>query len=129
MEKTLVVKIPFSTLKKGDVFKLTKDKKFYSCESKQDYTDKNVHTRCQNETIISVKYAEHLTEEGYLECEKDSKFVNIFDEIDRLLNAYDKELSEIPDTMKDSPECLKVEKHTVLSNLIKVLTYLKNLKK
>jgi hypothetical protein len=73
-----------------------------------------------------------LVEDGYLEevNEKaNAKFVNVFDEIEKLLNAYQEELKLIPETMKESPECLRVERTTVLMNMIKVLSYLKTLRK
>ena len=49
-----------------------------------------------------------------------------------LLNAikkYSKDLNGIDNEYKDMPECLKVEKVTVIKNLLKLLTYLKSLKK
>lgn len=56
-------------------------------------------------------------------------FVNVFDEIDNMLDAYTKDLKNINTDMDNAPECLKVEKTTVLKNLIKTLNYLKNLRK
>ena len=58
-----------------------------------------------------------------------SSFVNVFDEIDDMLIKYNADLHNIDKDMKGQPECLKVEKPTVLSNLIKVLTHLKGLRK
>ena len=56
-------------------------------------------------------------------------FVNVFNAIDNMLDTYKSDLKNIDIDMSDAPECLKVEKTTVLRNLIKTLDYLKNLKK
>ena len=56
-------------------------------------------------------------------------FVNIFDQIDALIDSYTYELNTIDESMKDSPACMKVEKETVLRNMIKLLDHLKSLKK
>ena len=40
-----------------------------------------------------------------------------------------KELKNIDKDMKDQPTCLKVEKTTVLNNMIKLLNHLKGLKR
>jgi hypothetical protein len=56
-------------------------------------------------------------------------FVNIFDEIDTLLNQYSSQLSTIEKDMKDLPACFRVERETVLQNMITLLKHLKSLKK
>ena len=67
---------------------------------------------------------------GILENAKtDKSFVNVFDEIDNMINTYSTELKNIDKDMANSPECLKVEKTTVLQNLIKTLDHLKTLRK
>lgn len=132
MNKTLKVKFPFfSTLEEGDTFELTEDKKFYVCKSEHKYEECGMKVKYNSETVIPAKSAKELIENGslYSEEPKVNSFVNVFDEIDNLLKKYEFELSEIDNTMKDSPECLKVEKLTVLRNLIQVLSYLKSLKK
>ena len=80
---------------------------------------------------ISVDHAKELVKEGYLseEVVAQDKFINVFDEIDALLKQYNHDLDEVNQDKEEVPACLKVEKTTVLSNLIKVLTHLKNLKK
>jgi hypothetical protein len=46
-----------------------------------------------------------------------------------MLEEYNEELGNIDDDMADEPACLKVEKETVLRNMIKVLEHLNSLKK
>lgn len=83
---------------------------------------------------ISPAYADELIEQGYLvpeqlEKKANSQFVNVFSEIDTLLDKYNTEFSNLEKDYKDAPQCLKVEKATVLNNMITVLKHLKNLKK
>lgn len=59
--------------------------------------------------------------------EKAEPFINVFDEIDSLIEKYTYDLNNIDG--QDMPECMKVEQRTVMLNLIKVLNYLKGLKK
>ena len=137
MAKVLRVIDPFFDMNVGDTFTLTEDGKFYVFEKNEEFHTANVGSDSDMTSSykscfkISQKWAKQLIEDGYLEevDTKDNKFVNVFDEIDKLLNEYNTELKNIPDTMKETPECLKVERTTVLSNIIKVLSYLKTLRK
>jgi hypothetical protein len=63
------------------------------------------------------------------ENEKNDKFVNVFDEIHDMLETYTEELSNIDEDMANQPACLKIEKETVLRNLINALSHLNSLKK
>ena len=82
---------------------------------------------------ISTSYAEDLIKQGYLKNDdietSKSTFVNVFTEIDNLLNKYQDELRNIDEDYANMPQCMKVEKVTVLDNMITVLNHLKNLKK
>ena len=83
---------------------------------------------------ISAEYAKILVGQGYLEQvnendTKSKKFVNIFDEIDNLISVYNKDLAEALRSDDNTPQCLKVEKETVLRNMIKLLEHLNSLKK
>lgn len=135
MSKTLKVITPFFTLGVGDVLELSDDGKFYEFEQEEKFGQNTVdggdYESVFNTSLsLSVDRAKALVDEGYLSEETtQDKFVNVFDEIDALLNEYKKDLDEVNKDKADVPACLKVEKTTVLSNLIKVLTHLKNLKK
>ena len=85
-----------------------------------------------SEFQISPEYAKALIEEGYLEEASDkatTPFVNIFDEIDNLLNKYKTGLKTIEEDTAELPACVKVERQTVLTNMITLLEHLKSLKK
>ena len=139
MAKILEVITPFFTLEVGDRFELSKDGKDYVAENDEQYdrageNGESFVSTYQSKFTISTNYAESLVKEGYLKevketKEQDSPFVNVFDEIDNLLTQYTKELAEVEKDKDPIPACLKVEKTTVLHNLIKVLTHLKGLKK
>ena len=72
-----------------------------------------------------------LLDNGYVEEVNETKrFINIFDEIDNKISEYNEELYNLKrKNNEDTPQCLLVEKETVLRNMIKLLEYLKGLKK
>lgn len=136
MSKTLKVITPFFTLGIGDVLELSSDGNFYEFKQEERFGQNSADGTSDYESLfttslnISVEHAKELIAEGYLSEETtQDKFVNVFDEIDNLLQEYKKDLDEVNKDADEVPACLKVEKTTVLSNLIKVLTHLKNLKK
>lgn len=138
MGKTLNVIEDFAYLTQGDVFTLSEDGSEYVAEQNEvfdrnDDQNGNYKSSFTSRFTISPAYAKELIAEGILEDpwnnKVDENFVNVFDEIDDMLTTYNSELNTISDTMKGQPECLKVEKTTVLTNLIKVLNHLKSLKK
>lgn len=136
MSKTLRVINSFFIMEVGDVFNLSEDGKFYVAERNEEFHkagEKNELNSTFNSTFnISLDYAQHLINEGYLEeIENTNKttFVNVFDEIDSLINRYQTELDNIDADMAGEPQCVKVEKTTVLTNIIAVLNHLKTLRK
>lgn len=137
MSKILKVVEPFFLVNVGDTFVLSEDGKFYVAEHNEEFhtakDDGDMSSSYTSEFKISIKWAQQLIEDGYLEevTISDSKptFVNVFDEIDNLLSKYTTELKNLPNDMVDAPECLKVEKTTVISNIIKILEHLKSLRK
>lgn len=139
MNKTLIVKKPFFTLDSGDTMELNENGDMYVSTYTEDMTtsadDGNDVYGSYNTTFkISPAYAAELIEQGYLMEEEDksksnSQFVNVFSEIDNLLTKYRDEYKNLDKDYKEAPQCLKVEKATVLDNMITVLTHLKNLKK
>lgn len=137
MAKTLQVIDPFFIAELGDMFELNENGD-YSLEKNEEFykiaDDKTskVQSSCSSTFVISAEYAEKLVKDGYLEEMSENKsdnreFVNVFDEINSLIEKYKYDLSKIAD--EDAPMCVKVEKQTVLNNLITVLNHLKDLKK
>lgn len=135
MTKILKVIKPFYVLEEGDTLELSKDGSTYSSvyneEHHEDSDDNSTVTSSYSSVYsISTAYAKTLVENGYLEEVKEQKdFVNIFDEIDRLLTKYYDDLNKLLYGKNDDPKCMQVEKETVLQNMIKLLEHLKNLKK
>lgn len=137
MNKTLNVIEPFMYFEPGDVFERTEDGN-YVCEDSEFTTVNNesngeMKTSYTSKFVISNKYAEELVKKGILEdpfaTKNTEPFVNVFDEIDDMLTVYSNELKNLDEDMKDQPTCLKVEKTTVLNNMIKLLNHLKGLKR
>lgn len=136
MSKTLRVIDPFFTVDLGDTFTLSEDGKQYVSEHNEEFhkagESGNLTSSYSSTFNVSVDYAKELIKEGFLEEVTDKKvntFVNVFDEIDNLIEKYQKELNELEVSMKDAPQCLKVEKATVLTNINSVLNHLKTLRK
>ena len=123
----------------GDTFEYSDNEKMYVSKHNEEFykmeSEKidEVKSSYKSEFRISAEYAEDLIEEGYLEevNENESKtsFVNVFDEIDTLLEKYKKGMDNLEEDCVGLPACVKVEKETVLSNLITLLEHLKSLKK
>lgn len=136
MTKILKVIKPFFVMENGDTFEYNADTDQYESVYNEEHNSSNE----DNSTVvssynsvyrISKEYAKMLLDNGYVEEVDDKKrFVNIFDEIDNKLSEYNKELYVLKSKDdENTPQCLLVEKETVLRNMIKLLEYLKGLKK
>ena len=130
MTKSLKVIKEGLSLEVGEILTLSEDNKFYIFECTDYLHNEGNDTYTYSTTCrISVEYAKLLIEEGYLAEVDDKPFVNIFDEISNLMKVYRTQLDEVLAQNDNYPMCLKVEKQTVLSNMIKLLMYLNSLKK
>lgn len=136
MTKILKVIKPFFVMENGDTFEYNADTDQYESVYNEEHNSSNE----DNSTVvssynsvyrISKEYAKMLLDNGYVEEVDDKKrFVNIFDEINNKLSEYNNELCVLKSKAdENTPQCLLVEKETVLRNMIKLLDYLKGLKK
>lgn len=137
MTKILKVIKPFFVMESGDTFEYNADTEQYESVYNEEHNSSNE----DNSTVvssynsvyrISKEYAKMLLDNGYVENVYDEKkrFVNIFDEIDNKLSEYNDELYTLKSKAdENTPQCLLIEKETVLRNMIKLLEYLKGLKK
>lgn len=136
MTKILKVIKPFFVMENGDTFEYNADTDQYESVYNEEHNSSNE----DNSTVvssynsvyrISKEYAKMLLDNGYVEeVDEKKRFVNIFDEIDNKLSEYNNELYTIKSKAdENTPQCLLVEKETVLRNMIKLLEYLKGLKK
>lgn len=140
MSKVLRVIMPFFVAESGDKFEFDPERGVYSLEKNEEFykiagdETSEINSSYSSKFEISEDYAKTLIESGYLEeyniqDKQEKPFVNVFDEIDGLIDKYNFELNNINKDMANEPECVKLEKTTVLKNLVKVLNYLKHLKK
>jgi hypothetical protein len=137
MKKTLRVIDPFFTAEVGDTFVLDEDSKMYTSNHSEEFhragDENNLDSTFNSTFSLSSDYAKELIEQGYLEevseNEKTRGFVNVFDEINNLICKYSHDLDNLDEDLKEAPQCVKVEKTTVLTNILSVLNYLKDLKK
>lgn len=136
MTKILKVIKPFFVMENGDTFEYNADTDQYESVYNEEHNSSNE----DNSTVvssynsvyrISKEYAKMLLDNGYVEeVDEKKRFVNIFDEIDNKLSEYNNELYTLETKVdENTPQCLLVEKETVLRNMIKLLEYLKGLKK
>lgn len=139
MTKILKVVKPFFVMEIGDTFEYDNDTNQY----KSVYNVENNSSNDNNSTVmssyssvytISTEYAKVLIGQGYLEqvdenSAESKKFVNVFDEISNLISVYNKDLADVLRSDDNTPQCLKVERETVLRNMIKLLEHLNSLKK
>lgn len=136
MTKILKVVKPFFVMEEGDTFEYNEETNQYESVYNEEHNSSNE----DNSTVvssynsvyrISKEYAKMLLDNGYVEeIDEKKRFVNIFDEIDNKLNEYNNELYTLKTKAdENTPQCLLVEKETVLRNMIKLLEYLKGLKK
>jgi hypothetical protein len=136
MTKILKVIKPFFVMENGDTFEYNADTDQYESVYNEEHNSSNE----DNSTVvssynsvyrISKEYVKMLLDNGYVEeVDEKKRFVNIFDEIDNKLNEYNNELYTLKTKAdENTPQCLLVEKETVLRNMIKLLEYLKGLKK
>ena len=135
MAKTLRVISDFLDMTPGDTFEYNNDTKMYVAERSEEFhrsddSDSELRSIYSSRFAISEGYAKELIQDGILEDADETKnFVNVFDEIDSLTSRYENELKNVNEDMAQFPECMKVERITVLNNLISVLDHLKGLKK
>lgn len=136
MTKILKVIKPFFVMEDGDTFEYNADTDQYESVYNEEHNSSNE----DNSTVvssynsvyrISKEYAKMLLDNRYVEeVDEKKRFVNIFDEIDNKLYEYNNELCNLKSKAdENTPQCLLVEKETVLRNMIKLLEYLKGLKK
>ena len=137
MSKILRVIEPFFVMELGDTLVLAENGTEYVSEHSESFLkagDSNEINSSYNSTFkISVSYAKQLIADGFLEevdeKQKTTGFVNVFDEIDNLINKYSKQLDAIEQDLKGQPGCVKLEKTVVLNNILTVLNHLKNIRK
>lgn len=139
MSNILRVIDPFFITEVGDTFTLSEDGDTYEFQKNEEFhkagDESDINSSYSATFKISTDYAKQLITDGYLEevsqkVNKENKnFVNVFDEIDKLIKRYEDQLANIDLDMADQPQCVKVEKTTVLTNILNVLNHLKELRK
>ena len=136
MSNILRVIDPFFITEVGDTFTRSEDGDTYEFQKNEEFhkagEESDINSSYSATFKISADYAKQLIADGYLEevsTKENKSFVNVFDEIDKLIKRYTEQLSNIDLDMADQPQCVKVEKTTVLTNILSVLNHLKELRK
>ena len=136
MTKKIKVITPFYGLEVGDILTLSEDGNMYSLEVHNGIdTETGLQSTFDLVFNISANKAKELVEEGkfaYIEEpkeKKDSSFINIFDEIDNLLEELQEEAKKFVEENTAKPNWLKREYSNVIGSNMDILMYLKSLKK
>ena len=136
MSNILRVIDPFFITEVGDTFTLSEDGDTYEFQKNEEFhkagDESDINSSYSATFKISTDYAKQLIDDGYLEevsAKENKSFVNVFDEIDKLIMRYEEQLKNIDLDMANEPQCVKVEKTTVLTNILSVLSHLKTLRK
>lgn len=135
MNKTLIVAKPYAWMEPGEKFTLSDNGTMYTNTRVDEYSntdkDSDISSRVETSYSISTDAASKLMKAGILTDNDTQKsaFVNVFDTMDDMIHTYQDDLDNIDEDMKNAPACLKIEKETVLRNLIKTVSYLRSLKK
>ena len=140
MTKTLRVKDPFLRLDFGDLFERNEAGDYVSTV-REDFTNnqddgKVFTTKYHADFTISEDYAKQMIEDGYLEevpeatqnTTNDKPFVNVFSEIDTLIQDFTTKLDDLKSNKNIHPAVLH-EGEVVYTNLLTVLEHLKSLRK
>ena len=134
MDKVFKVKKSFIDLvEPEDIIEYDKDTNTYFIEKirKSSYVQEGIPYNITSQTYIDITpgEVETLIKEGYLvSVEQDKPHVNVFDRIKELSSIYSKELKTLDEDMTNAPACLKIERQTVLQNLLTVLQELASYK-
>lgn len=137
MTKKIKVISPFYGLAVGDTLTLSDDNKTYVFEEHKGInSDTGLQSKFDLIFKISANKVKELVELGtfaYVEEDKEEKksssFVNIFDEIDSLLEDFQVEAKKVTEEDKDKPNWLRREYSNVINSNVDLLMYLKSLKK
>lgn len=130
-----IVKKPFFGMEPGDILEYEEKNNTYTNVkvSKNTWEDEGNerHFEYSSSIAFDPDTVEELENDGliYKENAKSQRRVNIFDEIDNLAATYEDDLKNVDEDMCHMPECLKVERVTVLENMLKLLNHLKSLKR
>lgn len=123
----------FDSLKKGDILEnSTEEPEIFAFEEETDTKYKYIsYGKFIIDDLVKEGYLtliEVLDEDSNLE-ELENKICSVVDEIDRLLDAYEKDNDEVHSKFEENklPYCAVVEADTVHKNLSKVLTHIKDM--
>lgn len=121
-------------MERGDVLEYEEKNNTYTNVkiSKGTWGDEEAerHFECSSSVAFDIDTIKEFEEEGLI-CKDEPKTqrANVFDEIDSLMTSYTEDLNNVDEDMCHMPECLKVERITVLENMLKLLNHLKSLKR
>ena len=121
----------FDSMKKGEVLSNTEDVDIFTFEEETDSSYRFIsYSSNIIEDLVKKGYLIELKEESTENTEDlEDTICKVVDEIDSLIEQYNRDNEEVTEKVANNelPYCVKVEADTVHTNLIKVLTHIKDM--
>ena len=120
----------FDSMKKGEILNNKEDVDIFTFEEE---TDNSYRFISYSSNIIAglldKGYLVEVNEETTESSELEDLICKVIDEIDSLIEQYEKDNQEVTEKVANNelPYCVKVEADTVHANLTKVLTHIKDM--
>lgn len=120
----------FDSMKKGEILDNKEDADIFTFEEETDNSYRFIsYSSNIIADLLDKGYLVEINEESTKTSELEDLICKTIDEIDSLIEQYEKDNQEVTDKVANNelPYCVKVEADTVHANLTKVLTHIKDM--
>lgn len=120
----------FDSMKKGEILDNKEDVDIFTFEEETDNSYRFIsYSSNIIADLLDKGYLVEVNEETTESSELEDLICKVIDEIDSLIEQYEKDNQEVTEKVANNelPYCVKVEADTVHANLTKVLTHIKDM--
>lgn len=120
----------FDSMKKGEILDNKEDVDIFTFEEETDNSYRFIsYSSNIIADLLDKGYLVEVNEETTESSELEDLICKVIDEIDSLIEQYEKDNQEVTEKVANNelPYCVKVEADTVHANLTKVLTHVKDM--
>lgn len=120
----------FDSMKKGEILNNKEDVDIFTFEEETDNSYRFIsYSSNIIADLLDKGYLVEVNEETTESSELEDLICKVIDEIDSLIEQYEKDNQEVTEKVANNelPYCVKVEADTVHANLTKVLTHIKDM--
>lgn len=120
----------FDSMKKGEILNNKEDVDIFTFEEETDNSYRFIsYSSNIIADLLDKGYLVEVNEETTESSELEDLICKVIDEIDSLIEQYEKDNQEVTEKVANNelPYCVKVEADTVHANLTKVLTHIKDI--